>query len=278
MRIKPGELLAAEAPTPDLRVQAEGYVAAKIQSENYREIKSGPELKRVKGVMERLSMAAGYQKDTFPVHLVDAGDYVNAAAFNGASIVVYHELLNKVQSDDELATVLGHEIGHIMAKHYKDQKEEESRASVVNIGSSILGTVASVATSMAGYQGAAGLARRMTKTTTSAVGYGAYVGSFSRTQEYEADHLGLLIMARAGFNPEVAPAFWTRSKEVFGFSQSSAGAFFSTHPAPADRMDELQKALPYAMQQYHPVTIASTAKAKKTAAKTVSTKVQIAKK
>ena len=262
LRIKPGELPVADVPPVDLKKQAEGYVAAHIDESNFKEIKSGPQLKRVKNVVQRLAQGAGYPRNTFPVHLVDAGEEVNAAAFNGASIVVYQELLNKIQSDEDLATVLGHEVGHILAKHYKDQEEEERRASAVDVGSSILGTIASVATSAAGYGGAADIAGSVTETASGAVGYGAFVGSFSRTQEYEADHLGLLIMARAGYDPESAISFWKRANEIFDSGSSSVGAFFSTHPASADRMEELEKALPYAKAQYHPQPVAK-AKAKK---------------
>ncbi len=250
LRIKPGELPQADTPPPQLKAEAEGYVAAHISQSNLREVKSGSELQRVKNVVERLTRGAGYPSKTFPVHLIDAGEEVNAAAFNGASIVVYQELLRKIQSDNDLATVLGHEVGHILAKHYKDQEEEQSRADAVGIGSSILGTAASIATSAAGYGGASGLAGDLTETTTGLVGYGAFVGSFNRTQEYEADHLGLLIMARAGYDPSRAVDFWSRAEQIFGSGSSSVGAFFSTHPASADRMKAIQEAMPYAEKLY----------------------------
>ncbi len=254
MRIAPGVIPPTTVPPADLRVAAEGYVDAHLNEQNYREIKSGAELKRVKTVVERLSTAAGYPSKTFPVHLVDAGQEVNAAAFNGASIVVYEELLRRVPSDEQLATVLAHEIGHIVAKHYADQAEEEQRASSVQLGSSLLGSVAGIATSAAGYDGVSDIAGSVTETTAGAIGYGAFVGAFNRTQEYEADHLGLLIMAKAGYNPQSAIEFWTGADKVFGASTSSTGAFFSTHPASSDRMVELEKALPLAMQYYSPVS------------------------
>lgn len=248
MRIKPGELPSVSVPPQPLRLQAEHYVAAHINEGDYREIKTGPEHKRVVNVIERLAKAAGYPPRSFPVHLLDAGEEVNAAAFNGASIVVYKELLKRVVSDEELATVLGHEIGHIVASHYKDKDEEENRAAAVNIGSGLLGAAANIATSAAGYSGAADLAGDATEAASGAVGYGAVVGSFNRTQEYEADHLGLIIMAKAGYDPHTAIGFWQRADQIFGSSTSSLGAFFSTHPASSDRMTALQEALPYALK------------------------------
>jgi predicted Zn-dependent protease len=250
LRIKPGVLPPAEAIDPKLKIEAENFVRAHIDEENFFEIKSGPELKRAKNVVDRLSVAAGYPRGSFPVHLLNAGDQVNAAAFNGASIVVYRELLVRVKTDEELATVLAHEVGHILARHYKDSEEEQSRASAVNTGSSLLGSVASIATSLAGYGGASDLVGDVTEGASGAIGYGAYVGTFSRTQEYEADHLGLIIMAKAGYDPRTAIAFWQRSGEIFGSSQSKAGSFFSTHPAESDRVDALNEAMPYALQYY----------------------------
>ncbi len=249
LRFKPGQVPAAEVPPAELRVEAEHYVSQHIHDENYQEIFSGPQLARTKNVVQKLSVAAGYSRNQFPVHLIDAGDLVNAAAVNGASIMVYKGLLDKVNSDTELATVLGHEVGHILAKHYKDQAEEEERAGAVSVGSSIIGAIASIATSAAGFGGASDLAGSVAESTTSAVGYGVFVGSFSRTQEYEADHIGLMIMARAGYDPNGAIGLWERADEVFGASGGSVGAFFSTHPASGDRVEKLREALPLAMQE-----------------------------
>ena len=251
MRITPGELPNVQPPASNLRNDAEGYVQSYVKEKEFKEIKSGPDYRRLISMIDRLTKAAGYPPKTFPVHLVDAGDEVNASAWNGASIVVYLELLKRVKSDDELATVLGHEIGHIMAKHYKDQQEEKSRASAVGIGSSLLGSVAVVAAAAAGLGGStASMAGDITETASGAIGYGAFVGSFNRTQEYEADHLGLLIMSEAGYDPNASTRFWDRSAEVFGSSNSSMGAFFSTHPASEDRRKALKEAMPYALERY----------------------------
>ncbi|MFN8392514.1 MAG: M48 family metallopeptidase [Bdellovibrionota bacterium] len=252
LRITPGQLPHAERPSEELKSEAEHYVTAHVEQSNFREIHSGPELRRISAVVERLASAAGYPAHTFPVHLVNAGENVNAAAFNGASIVVYEELVRRVPADEGLATVLGHEIGHILAKHYAEQQEEETRKSAVSVGSSLLGTVASVATSAAGYGGAASLAGDVTEAGTGIIGYGAFVGSFNRRQEYEADHLGLLLMAKAGYDPRAAIDFWKHSAEVFGSSSSQAGAFLSTHPAESDRQKALEEAMPYALSFFHP--------------------------
>lgn len=252
LRIEPGTLPPAQLPDASLKNEAEYYVGQHINEGNYREIHSGPELKRIKTLVNRLAVAAGYPSNTFPTHLIDAGEEVNAAAFDGASVVVYLELMKKISNDDELAVVLGHEMGHILAKHYAEAKEQEDRATAVSVGSSILGSAASIATSVAGYGGVADLAGSATEGVSGAVGYGAFVGSFSRRQEYEADHLGLLIMAKAGYDPRKSIDFWKRSEEIFGGKASQVGAFFNTHPAESDRQKALEEAMPFAMNFYHP--------------------------
>ncbi|MCI5066317.1 M48 family metalloprotease [bacterium] len=245
IRIEPGKIPAPE-PLEEERVSvAHEYIVEMINEEDYAQIVEGDELTRIRAVIDRLSIAAGYPAGAFPLYLVEAGEYVNAAAVNGSSIVVYRALLDKVRSEDELATVLSHEIGHIMAKHYQDLEEEERRAKGVALVGSLFGAVADVATSFAGYNGLSGLAGGVADTATRTVGYGAFVGSFSRVQEYEADHIGLLLMAKAGYDPKVAVSFWERSEEVFGTSSSSLGAFLSSHPASSDRAEELQEALSY---------------------------------
>jgi predicted Zn-dependent protease len=249
MRFKPGQLPVAEPPPKELKIEAEQYVHAHIDEENYQEISSGADLERIKRIIGKVSVAAGYSANQFPVHLVEAGEDVNAAAFNGASIVVYRELLRRVPSDGQLAAVLGHEVGHILAKHYKDAEEEEERAAAVGAGASILGAIASVATSVAGFGGVSNVAGDLTEGASGALGYGAFVGAFSRTQEYEADHIGLILMSRAGYNPEDAVTLWKRSEEVFGSADSTVGSFFSTHPASGDRIEKLQEALPLARDE-----------------------------
>ncbi len=250
IRITPGVLPPPAPIDSNLKTNAESVVKAYIDEENFKEIHSGPELVRSKKIVNRLSVGAGYRQNTFPVHLVDAGNQVNAAAFNGASIVIYKELFKRIKSDDDLATVLAHEVGHVLGNHHKDSEEEKSRAETVNAGSSLLGSVASIAMSIAGFGGASGLVGDVTEGATGAIGYGAYVGTFSRVQEYEADHMGLIIMAKAGYDPRNAISFWKRSKEIFGSSQSQLGSFFSTHPAESDRIKALEEAMPYALKYY----------------------------
>jgi predicted Zn-dependent protease len=80
------------------------------------------------------------------------------------------------------------------------------------------------------------------------VGMGAYALAYDRDMEYEADHIGMMLMAKAGYDPSAAIRFWTNSDEIFGGSNSLS--FFSTHPSNSDRLDALNEYLPIAQQYY----------------------------
>lgn len=238
-------------PTAEERGTALSAVRSHVQEGGYEEIRSGPEYTRVSEIVHRLLNAAGYAPQHFDLSLVDAGDEVNAMAVNSAAIVVYRKLLDRVKSDDELAVVLSHEVAHILARHSQDTGKEE-RASIVDVGSSLLGAAASVAAIMSGNPQLADTAGDLTTSTTGIIGYGALVGQFDRDQEYEADHVGLMLMAKAGYDPQVALGFWGRAEEVFGDSNSAIGSFFSTHPSFGNREDAIREALPFAVAVYKP--------------------------
>ncbi len=168
-------------------------------------------------------------------HLVKS-DQVNAFCMPGGKIVVYEGILPITRDDTGLAVVLGHEVAHAVAKH---SNERMSQQLATQYGSSILGTVLSP--SSAGVKEAASLA----------FGLGAQYGvllPFSRKQESEADHMGLIFMAMAGYDPRLAPSFWER------MSQSGGGSipeFVSTHPSDKTRIKQIQEELPEALKYYN---------------------------
>ncbi|MCB0310673.1 MAG: M48 family metallopeptidase [Bdellovibrionales bacterium] len=246
MRITPGQIPNAELPASDTKLEAESYINAEMRESGFREIRNGAQLRQVRNIVNRLERAAGYPSNTFPVHLIDAGDEANAMVYHGASVVVYKGLVDKVQTDNQLAVVLAHELGHVLGKHAED--EENSGDSAVSIASSLLGTVVSVAMTAAGHSGG-NIIGDLTESTTSLIGTGL-VRRFDRRQEYEADHLGLLLLAKAGIDPREALTFWEGAEEVFDTSSTKLGAFFSTHPAFSDRKQALEEALPFAMEIY----------------------------
>lgn len=249
--VTPGVIPPPTYPDLETKSQASAMVNSFVHEYGYTKLKHGGLQTRAERVAKRILVAASYKPNDFPVEVVDAGDEVNAMVLNGSSIIVFKELLNRV-NDEELAAVLAHEVGHLLGKHADEHDEEKSRAETVSTASSILGSIASAATSAAGYGGISNTVGSVTEGTTGLIGYGAFVGSFSRSQEYEADHIGLMLLARAGYDPEAAIRLWSREEEIFGSASSSTGAFFSTHPAGSDRVEKLEEYLPLA-RSYSPV-------------------------
>jgi predicted Zn-dependent protease len=207
----------------------------------------GDEYVRVRRIIDRLQYGAKITNYSYPLYIADAGDDVNASAVSNNVIIVYKALANKVPNDAQLAAVLGHEIAHILARHTDDTSSEE-RAETLGWISWILGNAASVAVSAAGMgDGLAQTAGELTQDVSNTVGVGAVVLAYDRRLEYEADHIGMMIMARAGYDPKYALEFWKNADTIFG---GTSGSFFSTHPSNEDRQEKLQEYLPIAEEYY----------------------------
>jgi metalloendopeptidase OMA1, mitochondrial len=164
-------------------------------------------------------------------------DQPNAFCLPGGKVGVYTGILPITKDEAGLATVIGHEVAHAVARH---GAERISRAMLGEIGGQLVGATLS------------GTDPRVQ--TLAAVGYG--LGSqlavhlpHSRTQEAEADEIGILYMARAGYNPQAALEFWTRFAEA---ADRAPGVpwFLRTHPVTDDRIAHLQELMPRAMQEY----------------------------
>ncbi|MGR5132623.1 M48 family metallopeptidase [Vibrio alfacsensis] len=154
-------------------------------------------------------------------------DQVNAFALPGGKIGVYTGLLNVAKNQDQLATVIGHEVAHVLADH---SNERLSQSQLANAGLS-LANVALGASEYKEYQ----------QVTMSALGLGVQYGvilPYGRTQESEADIVGLEFMAKAGFDPNQSVDLWKNMGKASGGSQPPE--FFSTHPSHSTRIKDLQ--------------------------------------
>lgn len=164
-------------------------------------------------------------------------DEVNAFCMPGGKIVVYEGLLPLCASEDELAVVVGHEVAHAVAKHSNERMSQELLA---QYGASIVS--AALSTKSAAVQ----------TIGTTVFGLGAQVGvmlPYSRQHEYEADYMGLVFMAMAGYSPNSAVTFWHKMSNLSG--NSGVSDFMSTHPSDDKRIAEIQRHLPE-MEKYKP--------------------------
>lgn len=160
---------------------------------------------------------------------------VNAFCMPGGKIVVYEGILPITRDETGLAVVLGHEVAHAVAKH---ANERMSQQMVAQYGSAAVGAALSTKSETVQQIGAA------------VFGLGAQYGvllPYSRKQELEADQLGLIFMAMAGYDPRQAPAFWQRMEDASG---GSVPEFMSTHPSDETRIQKIQQELPEALKYY----------------------------
>lgn len=168
--------------------------------------------------------------------IVFADDQVNAFALPGGKVGVYTGLLKVAKNQHQLAAVIGHEIGHVMAGH---ANERLSRSQMVQTGL-VLTDAASRAANV-----------RFQQELMAGLGLGSQVGlmlPFSREHETEADIIGLDLMAQAGFQPEQAVDLWRNMSAASG-GQSSP-QLLSSHPVPENRIRTLQQRMPGAMATF----------------------------
>lgn len=166
-------------------------------------------------------------------------DVANAWAMPGGKIVFYTGILPITRNDDGAAVVMGHEIAHVVARHGNERMSQQ-----------LLIQTGGVALSVA-------LREKPEETRNmflAAYGAGSAVGvilPYSRAHEKEADRLGLIFMAMAGYNPAEAITFWERMEKLSG--GSGPPEFLSTHPSSATRIKDMNDFLPEAMKYYKPL-------------------------
>ena len=160
---------------------------------------------------------------------------VNAWCMPGGKIAVFEGLLPVTQTEDALAIVLGHEIAHAVAKHSAEQLSQQYKQQMgQQIAGSVLGAVIGTnAANLATWVGQQGLQLQNLK--------------YSRDHENEADHMGLIFAAMAGYNPQVAVSFWQR---MAASSTTKQSELLSDHPSDAKRIANIKGWMPEAMKYY----------------------------
>ena len=186
-----------------------------------------------------------------------ADNQANAWCMPGGLIVVYEGILPITQDEASLAIVLGHEIAHAVARHSAEQMSTQIKQQYGIQGVGALASVLGVGTntiSLGQAMASAGLNLANLK--------------YSRNHESEADYMGLIFAAMAGYNPEAAVTFWQRMASA---STSNTSEFLSDHPSDATRIKNIQGWLPEAKKYYKPKTT-TTAKKTTTTKKTTTKK------
>ena len=194
---------------------------------------------RVAKAAESFLAESGHQdliKDfQWQFNLIEDDKTATAWVMPGGKAAVYTGILPFTQDETGLAVVLGHEVGHALANHGNERMSQEL---LKNMGGMALSVALTSQPQMT------------QELAMAAFGAGASIGvllPYSRLQESEADHIGLILMARAGYDPREAIPFWQRMNKAPG---SRPPELLSTHPAPETRITNIQALIPEAMAYY----------------------------
>lgn len=192
---------------------------------------SSDALRIVRKVGERIARAANKPEYRWEFRVINDPENINAFCVPGGKVAVYTGIFPVARDEAGLAVILGHEVAHALLRHSGERMTQAQ----------ILGTGLALA-------GAGGINPQILQ----ALGLGASVGvvlPFSRSQESEADHVGLILMAKAGYDPRVSLDVWNRMERG---GKSATTDFLSTHPGSATRIQQLNAWMPEALQYYQP--------------------------
>jgi len=198
---------------------------------------------RVRRVVDRLANASK-SYDHWKVFVYESRDFKNAAATRGNFIFVWTGLLDFIRNDAELATILSHEMAHVLAGHTQSDPSEEAREIVSGVAGQLGKRVLS---SQGGSIGmAAGVAGAVIESGMKAL----ILNPELQRKELEADQIGLFLMADAGFDPQDAISFWRRASRDPDLAGSPID-ILSSHPSSKTREKHLEEILPLASERYH---------------------------
>ena len=180
---------------------------------------------RIKRIGNKIAVAANRKDFKWEFNLVE-DEQINAFCLPGGKVIVYTGIIKIAQNDDQLATVMSHEIAHALARHGAERMSHQQVSSTIqNIGSILISTAAPE------YASAFNLA----------YGYGTQIGvmlPYSRSHEHEADEIGIHLMKKAGYNIHEAVGFWKNMKKVKG---KTPPEFLSTHPSDDNRIRKISQ-------------------------------------
>jgi len=185
-------------------------------------------------VGKRIAQAADKPEYHWQFTLIDEPKTVNAFCLPGGRVAVYTGILPITQDESGLAVVLSHEVSHAIARHGAERISEQQAAGVAQQLAVEAGVIKNAET---------------LQVVQLAYGIGAGL-PHSRAQESEADHIGIILMAKAGYDPRTAIPFWQRMAQASG--GNAPPTFLSTHPSDKQRVQRIQEQMPEALRYYKP--------------------------
>lgn len=214
------------SPDDEMQMGAKAYTDVKQKNK----ISHDPQINElVERVGKRIAAAADIPEYHWEFTVIEDPKTVNAFCLPGGKIAVYTGILPLTKDDTGLAVVLGHEVSHALAHHGAERISDQE---LVSVPLSVI------------LEGSSAAAQEVIQ---GAFGIGVAL-PFSRKQESEADHIGLILMAKAGYDPQAALAFWQRMMNAAG--GSGPPAFLSDHPSDANRIEKIRSELPEALKYY----------------------------
>jgi metalloendopeptidase OMA1, mitochondrial len=192
----------------------------------------------VRKVGERIARAANEPAYHWQFSVINDPEMINAFALPDGKVAVYTGIFGPARDEAGLAVVLGHEVAHVLARHPAERMSQDLLLQVVGAG---LGVALSKNPAVANQ-------------VLQVYGIGTGVGvalPFSRSQETEADRIGLILMAKAGYDPRVALDVWQRMQKKEG-GRDAPPEFLSTHPGYETRIEQLHSFLNEALRYYQP--------------------------
>lgn len=216
---------------------AQGYSQLKAEATQKGALNKDEKLlQRVRAIARRIEPHTGvFRKDApgwnWEVNVIDSNE-LNAFCMPGGKIMFYSGLINRLKlTDEEIAVVMGHEIAHALREHSREQVSQAIAAqTALGVGTAVFG-LSPTAANLAG------------------IGYQAFIAThFSRSDEAEADRIGLELSARAGYNPRAGVTLW--QKMINAKSGGQLPEFLSSHPADASRVQQVESLLPIVMPLY----------------------------
>ncbi len=200
-------------------------------------------INRVRDIVDRLAEAAKVNFNPWHAYVFRDSNFKNAAATRGNFIFVWTGVLDSVKNDAELAGIIAHEMGHVLAGHTNPNAQEEAQEMIAGVAGSIANNV--IYAQGGGWGLLAGLGEMLVRAAVE----GLLTNPEQQRKELEADQIGLFLMADARYNPDELANFWERVRADPHFAGFPV-QFLSSHPSSDERIAQLNTILPEALLRY----------------------------